>query len=42
MFSLSVYFILLKIQSFYGLILLNLKKNEKSIKIDKVMPDNMG
>ena len=42
MFSLSVYFILLKIQNMYGLILLNLKKNEKSIKIDKVMPDNMG
>ena len=42
MFSLSVYFILLKIQNCCGLILLNLKKNEKSIKIDKVMPDNMG
>ena len=42
MFSLSVYFILLKIQNCYGLILLNLKKNEKSIKIDKVMRDNMG
>ena len=42
MFSFSVYFILLKIQNCYGIILLNLKKNEKSIKIDKVMPDNMG
>ena len=26
----------------YGLILLNLKKNQKSIKIDKAMPGNMG
>ena len=26
----------------YGLILLNLKKNEKIIKIDKVMPGYMG
>ena len=41
-FSLSWYLILLKIPNFYGLIFLNLKKNEKSIKIDKVMPGNMG
>ena len=41
-FSLSVYFILLKIRNCYGLILLNLKKNETSIKIDKIMPGNMG
>ena len=34
-FSLSVYFILLRIWNCYGLILLNLKKDEKSIKIDK-------
>ena len=42
MFSLSEYFILLKIRNCYGLILLNLKNNEKSIKIDKVMLGNMG
>ena len=41
-FSLSVYFILLKIGNCYGLILLNLKKNEKSIEINKVIPGNMG
>ena len=41
-FCLSVYFIILKIRNCYGLILLNLKKNEKSIKIDKVMPGNMS
>ena len=37
-----VYFILFKIRNCYGLILLNLKKNEKSIKIDKVMSGDMG
>ena len=42
MFSLSINLIRLKIGNFYGLILLNLKKNEKSIEIDKVMPGNMG
>ena len=42
MFSLSVYSIRLKIWNCYGLILLNLKKNEKSIKIDKVIPGTMG
>ena len=40
-FSLSVYFILLKIRNCYGLILLTLKKNEKNIKIDKIMPGTM-
>ena len=30
------------ILNFYGLILLNLKMNEESIKIDKVMPGYMG
>ena len=33
---------LLKIQHCYGLILSNLKNNEESIKIDKVMPGDMG
>ena len=37
-----MYFIRLKIQNCYGIILLNLKKNAKSNKIDKVMPGNMG
>ena len=41
-FSLSVYFILLKIRNWFGLISFNLKKNEKIIKIDKVMPGKMG
>ena len=41
-FFLLVYLILLEIRTCYGLILLILKKNEKSIKIDKVMPGNMG
>ena len=41
-FSLWIYFILLTNLNCYGLILLNLKKNEQSIKIDKVMPGNMG
>ena len=40
--SLSVYFSILKIWNCYGLILLNLKKSEKSIKIHKVMPGDMG
>ena len=40
--SLSVYFILLSIRNCNGLMLLNLKKNEKSIKIDKAIPGNMG
>ena len=42
MFSWTVYFFILTIQNCYGLILLNLNKNEKSIKIDKVMQGNMG
>ena len=42
MFLYSVYLILFKIRNCYGLILLNLKKNEKNIKIDKAMQDNMG
>ena len=39
---LSLYLIFLKIANRYGLIFTSLRKNEKSIKIDKVMPDNMG
>ena len=42
MILLSAYFIRFQIQNCYGLILLNLKKNEKIIKIDIVMPRNMG
>ena len=38
----GIYFSLLKTRNCNGLILLNLKKYEKSIEIDKVMPGNMG
>ena len=41
-FHLSLYLISFNIQNCYGLILLNLKNNEKNIKIDKVMPGNIG
>ena len=41
-FSLSVYFILLKVRNCGGPILLIMKEDEKSIKIDKVMPGNIG
>ena len=41
-FLFMLYFIILKMRNCYGLIMSNLKTNEKSFKIDKVMAGNMG